>query len=887
MNYSSPTIPLPGASPASPSFQQYGSYGQTVRGPSHDKEAFPRLGSAKPVVSLPETIPVSRNAALDVNNIAKSTDLEARMRSMILNSSQANQDLAETEDPAPDRSRLASNQPQSRRKPNQAERKQQIAESRQLLAEVHQTRAAITPKGQTHRDTGPHRIQRAQQSSRQYDPNIGTPHWRGNGIAHPQGQTSFTQAHNTASPSFRPPPQTSRLYNPDGASYGLPLRPHVSHNFPQGQHMGPTFQQQSTYLSLSIENTVKASEISSEEYEATQTLKKSLEDACRRSITDFELQHNPDFSPISVQLASFGSLATTFATRGSDMDLVILSPQSIPDASSIDSPLPRLIEKTLLDMGHGVRLLTKTRVPIIKFCEKPTPDLSHRLLEARRSWEEENDGPVAELKSKGSKRKPRRLSKVDELEPAEPKPTPSTEAELDKSSTGGPVAASHLSLQREDSSSISNSMALRSNATVVAVGDEPRIEHTLLDPRGAENQIKATPKVEDGHDLERDDPSIALKSDEERVRLYRLAMKEGWYEPHERRIIMTFIEAIENSAWESDLNATRENLKNLPNILKRYRPPHEKHLEFPKNGVGIQCDINFSNLLALHNSALLRCYSQCDPRVRPMVLFVKLWAKTRKINSAYEGTLSSYGYVLMVLHFLVNIADPPVLPNLQQFPLISEDEASSALRELEGCNIQFYRNEAKLKELAAKGELTSNQAPLHILIRAFFFYYGSSEVYGNYHWMQDCLSLRTAGGLVSKKSKGWTAAKTEVMDAGPDPKQKKDIRQRYLVAIEDPFEIHHNVGRTVSHDGIVAIRDEFRRAHRLIQNAGNGLNGQEDLLVEAERKGNVQYRYFGPRPWKKDVKPTSGNKQASEGQRNEMLGNVIGVPQASASSAPP
>ena len=39
-----------------------------------------------------------------------------------------------------------------------------------------------------------------------------------------------------------------------------------------------------------------------------------------------------------------------------------------------------------------------------------------------------------------------------------------------------------------------------------------------------------------------------------------------------------------------------------------------------------------------------------------------------KINSPYSGTLSSYGYVLLVIYFLVHVKNPPVLPNLQQVP---------------------------------------------------------------------------------------------------------------------------------------------------------------------------------------------------------------------------
>lgn len=121
---------------------------------------------------------------------------------------------------------------------------------------------------------------------------------------------------------------------------------------------------------------------------------------------------------------------------------------------------------------------------------------------------------------------------------------------------------------------------------------------------------------------------------------------------------------------------------------------------------GIACDIGFENRLALENTRLLMCYAMIDPpRVRTMVLFRELRISAssspcglttlltcsqsmeqatvrsayractpqyslrhRKINSPYKGTLSSYGYVLLVIYFLVHVKSPPVLPNLQLMP---------------------------------------------------------------------------------------------------------------------------------------------------------------------------------------------------------------------------
>jgi terminal uridylyltransferase len=57
---------------------------------------------------------------------------------------------------------------------------------------------------------------------------------------------------------------------------------------------------------------------------------------------------------------------------------------------------------------------------------------------------------------------------------------------------------------------------------------------------------------------------------------------------------------------------------------------------------GIACDIGIENRLAIENTRLLLTYATIDPaRVRTLVLFLKVWAKRRRINSPYRGTLSS------------------------------------------------------------------------------------------------------------------------------------------------------------------------------------------------------------------------------------------------------
>nr|POF20596.1 terminal uridylyltransferase cid1 [Quercus suber] len=112
------------------------------------------------------------------------------------------------------------------------------------------------------------------------------------------------------------------------------------------------------------------------------------------------------------------------------------------------------------------------------------------------------------------------------------------------------------------------------------------------------------------------------------------------------------------------------------------------------------------------------------------------------------------------------------------------------------------------------------------LLVGFFSYFSSTGNGPQFHWMKDVLALRTPSGILSKEEKGWVKAVTEESEG-------RRVQQRYLFCIEDPFELSHNVSRTVTHHGIVAIRDEFRRAKRILTSIGNGMPSREGALMEA------------------------------------------------------
>lgn len=585
-----------------------------------------------------------------------------------------------------------------------------------------------------------------------------------------------------------------------------------AYNHRSGWVQHPDLNAQNAFVHTTGEILYSKAKASSEELQEKETLRLRLRKICAEAVSNVEKAKNPDFDIENVDLACFGSLRSGFATSGSDMDLALVSPSSVPDPASAESEIPRLLEKVFLDLGYGARLLTKTRVPIIRFCEKPTAELWGALRENRAKWEKEKDSPTKPRKAKDAKSKEEREASQAGI---------GKEKEL---GTMPNVKKGH------------SGQASTSNPTTPAL--------TVDDKEDLE---KCTSHEDLSSQAKESASSVTSRTDEDLVHLYKLAIKEGWFEPSERLVIVKFIEAVNLHGADGDhkdLVDLRLQLEKLPDVLSRYRVPPESHLDYPKTGVGIQCDINFSNHLALHNTRLLRCYSLCDPRIQPMIIVVKAWAKNRKINSSYHGTLSSYGYVLMALHYLMNVVQPPIIPNLQLVPHASPPENDYGLN---GYNVRFWQSEQEILEAARRGQLTHNHLDtVGSLLRGFFHYYAHPHG-GGFSWATDVLSLRTPGGILRKEDKGWTGARTVLVESTVPGEEAKEVRHRYLFAIEDPFELEHNVARTVVHNGIVAIRDEFRRADRIIQACGSGKSSADgDLFAEAASKENLQRKFFGP-----------------------------------------
>ncbi|WVQ76777.1 hypothetical protein IAR50_006451 [Cryptococcus sp. DSM 104548] len=291
---------------------------------------------------------------------------------------------------------------------------------------------------------------------------------------------------------------------------------------------------------------------------------------------------------------------------------------------------------------------------------------------------------------------------------------------------------------------------------------------------------------------------------------------------------------------------TNFNVKPLPRaripILKLELAPS------PALPFGIACDIGIENRLAIENTRLLLTYATIDPaRVRTLVLFLKVWSKRRRINSPYRGTLSSYGFTLMVLYFLVHVKQPPVLPNLQRIMPMRPLEEEEVM--LEGRNVYFFDDVETLRR-----EWSSvNFESVGELLVDFFRYFSHDFQFNN-----SVLSLRA--GQLTKESKGWV----NDIDVGGLNEMARD---RNRLCIEDPFEISYNVARTVTKDGLYTIRGEFMRATRILtQRPDRAVLALAELCREREDELQRAPRSSSPAPRALSATRGSYNPPHASGQ---------------------
>uniref|UniRef100_A0A4W3I4E5 Terminal uridylyl transferase 4 n=1 Tax=Callorhinchus milii TaxID=7868 RepID=A0A4W3I4E5_CALMI len=204
-------------------------------------------------------------------------------------------------------------------------------------------------------------------------------------------------------------------------------------------------------------------------------------------------------------------------------------------------------------------------------------------------------------------------------------------------------------------------------------------------------------------------------------------------------------------------------------------------VKFEHRHSGLEGDISLYNTLAQHNTRMLATYAAIDPRVKYLGYTMKVFAKRCDIGDASRGSLSSYAYVLMVLYFLQQ-RKPPVIPVLQEI----FDGKEMPQRMVDGWNAFFFEDVDELKKRLP--ELQKNRESVGELWLGLLRFYTEE-----FDFKEHVISIRQKK-LLTTFEKQWTSK---------------------CIAIEDPFDLNHNLGAGVSRKMTNFIMKAFINGRKL------------------------------------------------------------------------
>jgi DNA polymerase sigma len=185
----------------------------------------------------------------------------------------------------------------------------------------------------------------------------------------------------------------------------------------------------------------------------------------------------------------------------------------------------------------------------------------------------------------------------------------------------------------------------------------------------------------------------------------------------------------------------------------------------------IQVDLSLNSQLPIHNSRLIKTYCSIDNRVKDLGILIKHFVNHRNIADATSGTLTSYTYLLLMIHFLQK-RPIPILPNLQEY-------GQSNI--IQGYECRFDQEYERYIEYAKRN--TETLAEL---------FYEFVKFYGDFEW--DRFGIRIKDGSYVER---------EIDDSLP--------------LIYDPFETGRSLGRVCSKIGFDRIVYEFKRACKMMR----------------------------------------------------------------------
>ncbi|KAH8384392.1 hypothetical protein KR200_002931 [Drosophila serrata] len=201
---------------------------------------------------------------------------------------------------------------------------------------------------------------------------------------------------------------------------------------------------------------------------------------------------------------------------------------------------------------------------------------------------------------------------------------------------------------------------------------------------------------------------------------------------------------------------------------------------------GLSIDINMSNPNSTYNSKFVGELMRRDERLRQLGLFLKIWAKKLKLIG--HGSMTSYCLVCMIV---VSLQVQHLLPSIKELQSFCPPENV--------CGVNYAYTLNMMPPI-------SSQMSTMDLIRNFFIYYSTVDFQKTVvsPFLGCVLDRETTIGTPGGGFPEYEAQLRAIEQAVGEPAEAFQVDRS--MCVQDPFELQHNVAKSVSQSSLCYLR---------------------------------------------------------------------------------
>jgi len=218
---------------------------------------------------------------------------------------------------------------------------------------------------------------------------------------------------------------------------------------------------------------------------------------------------------------------------------------------------------------------------------------------------------------------------------------------------------------------------------------------------------------------------------------------------------------------------------------------------------GIKCDLSFEHKANLWNTEFIRFCCLSDPRVRPLIMVVRHWARMHNLVGRYgQVRMCNYALTLLVIAYLQQLPHP-VLHSLHD--LLPVPDITTSTTPATFCSLLLSMKAKKSSQL-------SNTESIVHLLTGFFNHY--------LRYQYDVQGVSVLLGRACRRKSAVKGNKTNIFH-GNNP-----------VCVQDPFETDYNVCRNITETGLAVWKHSLHEALEKMKKLQADPSSSLDLLFQ-------------------------------------------------------